>query len=986
MPERGSSDAELAQGARVAGPVPLHLHEELEEEPTPEKRFEVLPRALPDVPDARPALADQDPLLRIAFDEDRRLHDDEVAVRFFRPRLDDDGGAVGDLGLGELVDLLADALGGDRARRLVRELVFRIEGGAGRQDRRDRARELRQVLPGSRAHRHEVALRVALVQGGVEGEEIRPRHPVDLVQGDEPAVAARADDLQNLLVVGAEAVGGIEQHEHRVGLADRAPGGVDHSLVEEASRPVNSGKVDPEELGPGDRLDPEHAKPGRLRAFALDRHLGAQHAVEERRLADVRTAGERDRSAAKFRIYRPPSLCYLHGLSMLPWKRVSFLLAVLVLLAGFLRPVAAAAEDEGFLDRAAGAVGRATGAVGGLVLDIVELIVPTARRDDDLDRALETYARGHYFTTWFVARRLLEKKEVTWLADEASFLAGLAAADAGVTEEAVPRLTAVLDADPVSPYYAVALARLLELAEKNGHDDEAARIAATYLADFWKRPRSPREAAIKGVFLESGNFSEDLTRADDGSASGNRAIDRYPERTTDRAVYLAGLALLRAKDFERAAVCLDALAPTSTYYSYARYGYAQASYGSHDTRRARAALSEILSHPGQRAGEVYLRDRAALLSAQILNELGEHGAAIRRLRLVADDGPFALHAAILAAEIQADREETALALVYLKDRPSEGVEPKLVAQAAALDAELHRELADTTTAIARLEEGIGVLDRYEASLRAVDGRLDSLLRPLETRSRSRLRIEAWRRENVSNAVPDLLEGRAGAGWGARVVAGLVAGNPGEDGYPVVYHRRAFDPFAALPMPRDREEFEPPGDHAFPSLFRHSLGEALSDAFRHDLAMRAALEEDDPVQLAMLALDGELRLRAAAPVAGDVDTRRRLRALGFGDALIAGVEASRPRSQVLAEAIGSFAAGERDFEVLRAEARQHLARWGEHLRGLVRETVDAEVRAVQELRYALEFELSQTLATRREQDDRLLRGAAPTSSLSSPPAG
>src|SRR3990172_5196265 len=68
----GQQEPELAQGPLVAPPVAAHLHRELEEHLDPEEPLEPLPPRRPDPLEHRPALADEDPLLRRLLDEDRR--------------------------------------------------------------------------------------------------------------------------------------------------------------------------------------------------------------------------------------------------------------------------------------------------------------------------------------------------------------------------------------------------------------------------------------------------------------------------------------------------------------------------------------------------------------------------------------------------------------------------------------------------------------------------------------------------------------------------------------------------------------------------------------------------------------------------------------------------------------------------------------------------------------------------------------------------
>ncbi|MGH7859899.1 MAG: hypothetical protein ACREQY_21445, partial [Candidatus Binatia bacterium] len=234
---------------------------------------------------------------------------------------------------------------------------------------------------------------------------------------------------------------------------------------------------------------------------------------------------------------------------------------------------------------------------------------------------------------------------------------------------------------------------------------------------------------------------------------------------------------------------------------------------------------------------------------------------------------------------------------------------------------------------------------------------------------------------------ELLDVDATPGLGSRLLASAVASVRPDDGVPVIYYRRPFDPFTAIPLPSE-PDFEPPGDSVFPSLFRRSLGNALSDTLRYEIELRDAMKGEDAVHLVLLLLDGELRLRPAAPEEDDGRIVERIAALGFGPEITEMVADNRSRSQVLLHALAFVdppAVRER-LAALRDTARAELSRWESYQRQMVREAVRAEARSVQELRYLLEFELSQTLASRKAQKNQLLQGTAPTSSAEGPPRG
>ncbi len=617
---------------------------------------------------------------------------------------------------------------------------------------------------------------------------------------------------------------------------------------------------------------------------------------------------------------------------------------------------------------------RGVGAVGGFFRSIGRLLL-SKPLDPALAEAVETYAKGDYFTTYLHAAGLKAHGNPD-LADEADLLLGLSAADAGLRDEAAHALTAVLEADPPSPYYPVALATLLDLDLRLGNTKYATREASKYLGNFWLQPSSAAEATIKAIFLETGNLSPLSRPRYDPSVAPIDRDTRQEDHPAERAAYLAGVALLAGRQFEKAIDCLESLTPKSVYFVYARYAMGQAYYGLRDLDSAAGTLAEVQGFARKSKAELFLKDRAALVAAQLLHEADRSSRAIGSLRSISKNGPYALHAALLAAEIQADEKEPALGLVYLKEKPTDPVEPKLAARAAALDAELHREMNDVATAVARLEEGLKGLGAYAARLEAVASEgsdLDRLVKPVALRQRSRDDVDDWRRRSVSHAIPDLVEGRPGPGWTQRAFASAVAS---EGQFPIIYYPKPYDPFTALEAPKD-VVLEPPTDSTFPTIFRRSLREALSEALHQENSLRAAIQESDDLHLGLLILDGELRLRDRGSPAAKAERDRRIAALGLADRVAEMVAGRSSRQDTLVRALDSLEplpAAETRSEVLLEVAREQLELWAEARRDLARAAVKAEATAVHEIRIALEFDLSQTLAAKKEGEHKALQGS------------
>lgn len=616
---------------------------------------------------------------------------------------------------------------------------------------------------------------------------------------------------------------------------------------------------------------------------------------------------------------------------------------------------------------------RAGDAVGGFFGRLGSMVFTGSPADRDFDLAVEKYEKGELFSTVHVASRLATDAEPVFR-DEANLLRGLSAASIDLREPAISGLERVLDADPPSPYYGVALAALLELEERFGNHRSAASAAARRLASFWARPESERQASIKAIFLEQGRLSPTgLPRRIRVEQLDVLGPDRR-DRPVERAVYRAGLALLREKEFEKAATCFDAISEKSLYFPYARYALAQTSYALGDFEDAENLLAQVESFPAQSPGERFLRDRAALLLAQLAQELDDDSEALSWLARVRPDGPYAWHAALLAGEIRAREGDSAVALVYLKETPNAPAEPKILAQAVALDAELHRDLGDTKTAIDRLQRGIRTLDDYRASLQQTTegGRLEDLRGELERREASRRTLEAWERANLALAIPDLVDWDGQPSWLSRWIASLTTDEQAQ-GVPVIYYPDAWDPFTSR-LPPVEVEFDPPDHGAFPPAFRKSLGRSLSDVFARELALGRADRKSD-LELVLLLLDGELRLAAIADGRARIDSDRAT-ALGLAPAVVDVLDRNLAASEAMTVVLQlpSVDVGGAERSRLLELAEEQLERWRTVERNLLRQALADERTVVEELRYALDLELSQTLGDQRELERAALGGA------------
>src|SRR5262249_40732413 len=107
-PTPGGSQPELLQAARALRPAGLDLDEQLEEDAPAEQALELEARAAADPPQPGPARPDDDALVVLSCDQDRRADDDDVALRVLGEALHLDRRAVRDLLLGLEEELFAD--------------------------------------------------------------------------------------------------------------------------------------------------------------------------------------------------------------------------------------------------------------------------------------------------------------------------------------------------------------------------------------------------------------------------------------------------------------------------------------------------------------------------------------------------------------------------------------------------------------------------------------------------------------------------------------------------------------------------------------------------------------------------------------------------------------------------------------------------------------------------------------------------------------
>ena len=92
----------------------------------------------------------------------------------------------------------------------------------------------------------------------------------------------------------ARRLGRVDDQAEHVDFLDRLDRGIDHPHVHPVQRPVDAGRVEEDHLGVGIVPHAENPRPGRLRLVGDDGQLRADQPVQQRGLAGVGAADERD--------------------------------------------------------------------------------------------------------------------------------------------------------------------------------------------------------------------------------------------------------------------------------------------------------------------------------------------------------------------------------------------------------------------------------------------------------------------------------------------------------------------------------------------------------------------------------------------------------------------------------------------------------------------------------------------------------------------
>jgi tetratricopeptide (TPR) repeat protein len=291
--------------------------------------------------------------------------------------------------------------------------------------------------------------------------------------------------------------------------------------------------------------------------------------------------------------------------------------------------------------------------------------IPVAFRN-----ALVAYEEGRFFAALGDVDEILVARDPAYALDDALFVRALSLVGLGWDDLAVASLTPIIESDPPSPYYVLALLELVGIHERAG------RWKA--IADAWERhvdrplrSSGSRNERIADLLFDFGRLRLPIT------ASTRREktllsrpeelaviLEKRRERASDRLFYRCGLALFRLGRHGESLRALLMIGIDSPYYPYARYAIAQDLFALGRVAEATGTLARLERYPKITPEERALASRSRILHASILFETGKVERGIEVARSIADYDPEAPKARLLIVTALLDAGKPALALVY----------------------------------------------------------------------------------------------------------------------------------------------------------------------------------------------------------------------------------------------------------------------------------------------------------------------------------
>ena len=151
-----------------------------------------------------------------------------------------------------------------------------------------------------------------VIQRSDQRQQIGGLHGVDLVEHAARPCAVVFFSPSTMASVSRAAgpfglrgkIGGIDDQQHRIGIARAGPGGIDHGAVEPAARLEDARRIHEHDLRLAAHRDAAHRHARGLHLVADDGDLGADQRIDQRGFAGIRRADDGGKAARVFGIRR----------------------------------------------------------------------------------------------------------------------------------------------------------------------------------------------------------------------------------------------------------------------------------------------------------------------------------------------------------------------------------------------------------------------------------------------------------------------------------------------------------------------------------------------------------------------------------------------------------------------------------------------------------------------------------------------------------
>ena len=243
--------------------------------------------------DGGAALAEHDLALAFALDKDRLLDADRFILAL-GPAVGLNGRLIRQF----LMQLAEDFFPGDFSRQMphrrIRHLILRIMERPRRHHLRQRVAQVADAIARQRRDHESAGEGQPLIGGLGKRQQFFARDQVDLVQHQDFLVINGCQPGEDRVGFLVNAFARIEQHADQIGIVRPTPCRRHHRAVEPPLRREDSGGVDQNDLRVVFDHDAADQGAGGLHLARDDRDLGADQRVDQRGLADIGGADQRD--------------------------------------------------------------------------------------------------------------------------------------------------------------------------------------------------------------------------------------------------------------------------------------------------------------------------------------------------------------------------------------------------------------------------------------------------------------------------------------------------------------------------------------------------------------------------------------------------------------------------------------------------------------------------------------------------------------------